>query len=110
MTLVKFTAEMMAGSLALLSEAAHNGLDVAASGLTYYAVREADKPADEDHHFGHAKIEAMAALFQTGFLFALAAAVAFAALRRISGEAEIVDANAFAFGAIVISIVIDIVR
>ena len=110
MTLVKFAAGMTAGSLALLSEAAHNGLDVAASGLTYYAVREADKPADEDHHFGHAKIEAVVALFQTGFLFVLAAAVAFAALRRIGGEAETVDANVFAFGAIAISIVIDIVR
>ena len=37
-------------------------LDIAASGLTYFAVREADKPADEDHPFGHAKIEAVAAL------------------------------------------------
>ena len=110
MTLVKFAAGAMSGSLALLSEAAHNGLDVAASGLTYYAVREADRPADDDHHFGHAKIEAVVALFQTGFLFVLAAAVAFAALRRIGGEAETVDANAFAFAAIVISIVIDIVR
>ena len=51
MTLVKFAAGLMSGSLALLSEAAHNGVDVAASGLTYYAVREADKPADEDHPF-----------------------------------------------------------
>ena len=52
----------------------------------------------------------MAALFQTGFLFVLAAAVAFAALRRIGGEAETVDANVFAFGAIVVSIVVDLVR
>ena len=110
MTLVKFAAGAMSGSLALLSEAAHNGLDVAASGLTYYAVREADKPADDDHHFGHAKIEAVVALFQTGFLFVLAAAVVFAALRRIGGEPAAVDANVFAFGAIAASIVIDVVR
>jgi cation diffusion facilitator family transporter len=110
MTLVKFAAGAMSGSLALLSEAAHNGLDVATSGLTYYAVREADKPADEEHPFGHAKIEAVAALFETGFLFLLAAAVAFAALRRIGGAPEMVDANVYAFAAIVASIAIDIAR
>lgn len=110
MTLVKFVAGAMSGSLALLSEAAHNGVDIAASGLTYYAVREADKPADEDHPFGHAKFEAVAALFQTGFLFVLSAVVAYAALRRIGGEAATVDANLYAFGAIVLSIAIDIVR
>ena len=110
MTLVKLAAGLMSGSLALLSEAAHNGVDVAASGLTYYAVREADKPADEDHPFGHSKFEAVAALFQTGFLFVLSAVVAYAALRRIGGETAAVDANLYAFGAIVVSIAIDVVR
>jgi cation diffusion facilitator family transporter len=110
MTLVKFAAGLMAGSLALLSEAAHNGLDVAASGLTYYAVRAADKPADEDHPFGHAKFEAVAALFQTGFLFVLSAAVVAVAVRRIGAEPMTVDANVYAFGAIIASIAIDLVR
>lgn len=110
MTLVKFAAGAMSGSLALLSEAGHNALDVAASGLTYYAVREADKPPDEEHPFGHAKIEAVAALFQTGFLFLLSVVVVVVAIRRIGGEPAAVDANVFAFGAIVASIVIDIVR
>ena len=54
--------------------------------LTYFAIREADKPADEDHPFGHAKIEAVAALAQTGFLIALAVGVALAAMRRLGGE------------------------
>jgi cation diffusion facilitator family transporter len=110
MTLMKLFAGLAAGSLALLSEAGHNGLDIAASGLTYVAIREADKPADDEHPFGHGKIEAVAALAQTGFLFVLAAGVAFASVRRIAGAAETVDANLFAFAAIAISIVIDLVR
>ncbi|MGD0642650.1 MAG: cation-efflux pump [Roseiarcus sp.] len=109
LTLAKFAAGAMAGSLALLSEAAHNGLDIGASALTYYAVRVSDKPADEDHPFGHAKIEAVAALAQTGFLLVLAVGVAFAALRRI-GEEPVVDANLFAFAAILMSIGVDTVR
>lgn len=110
LTLVKLAAGLTAGSLALLSEAAHNGLDIAASGLTYYAVREADKPADEDHPFGHAKIEAVAALAQTGFLIALAVGVAIEALRRMGVAGPAVDANLFAFGAILLSIAVDLAR
>jgi len=110
LALAKLAAGLMSGSLALLSEAAHNALDVGASGLTYFAVREADKPADDEHPFGHAKFEAVAALAQTGFLFVLAAAVAFEALRRIGPEAPTVDANLFAFVAILMSILIDVAR
>ena len=65
-----------------------------------FAVREADKPADADHPFGHAKIEAVAALAQTGFLAALAVGVAIGAAARIRGGAGgQVDADAFAVGA-----------
>ena len=110
LTLAKLAAGAMSGSLALLSEAAHNALDIGASALTYFAVREADKPADEDHPFGHAKIEAVAALAQTGFLIVLAVAVALEALRRIGQEAPAVDANLFAFGAILLSISVDLAR
>ncbi|HEY1944618.1 MAG TPA: cation-efflux pump [Roseiarcus sp.] len=110
LTLVKFAAGLTTGSLALLSEAAHNTLDIGASAVTYVAVREADKPADEDHPFGHAKIEAVAALAQTGFLLALSVAVAVEALRRIGGEPQTVDANLFGFAAILLSIGVDVVR
>jgi cation diffusion facilitator family transporter len=58
---VKLAAGFASGSLALLSEGAHNALDIGASAITLFAVREADKPADADHPFGHAKIEAVSA-------------------------------------------------
>ena len=109
LTLLKVAAGVLSGSLALLSEGVHNGLDIAASGLTYFAVRIADKPADEGHPFGHAKIEAIAALAQTAFLFALSIGVAVLALRRIGAPGEIA-AGGFAFGVIVLSIVVDIAR
>ncbi len=111
LTLAKLGAGLLSGSLALISEGAHNALDIGVSALTYFAVREADKPADEDHPFGHAKIEAVAALAQTGFLLALSIGVAIEALRRIGApDAETVDANAAAFAAIVASLVVDLVR
>jgi cation diffusion facilitator family transporter len=110
LTIAKLAAGAASGSLALISEGAHNALDIVVSGSTYFAVREADKPADEDHPFGHAKIEAVAALAQTGFLFVLAAAVAYRALASIAEPAPKVDANLYAFGAIILSLIVDVVR
>jgi len=72
---LKLIAGFFSGSLALLSEGAHNAVDIAASGLTYLAVREADRPPDDEHPFGHAKLEAVAALIETGALIALALGV-----------------------------------
>src|SRR5271155_4373908 len=85
LAVVKLSAGLASGSLALLSEGAHNALDIGASALTFLAVREADKPADADHPFGHAKFEAVAALAETGFLAALSVGVAFEAIERIRG-------------------------
>ena len=110
LAVAKLAAGLASGSLALLSEGAHNALDVAASTLTFFAVREADKPADADHPFGHAKIEAVAALAETGFLAALAVGVAIEAIRRLGEPAGAVDANAFAIAVVVFSIAVDLAR
>jgi hypothetical protein len=60
---------VLTGSLAILSEAAHSGLDMLAALLTYFAVRAGERPADEAHRFGHAKIESVSAIIETGLLF-----------------------------------------
>ena len=110
LTLAKLGAGALSGSLALISEGAHNAVDIGVSALTYFAIREADKPADEDHPFGHAKIEAVAALAQTGFLALLALVVVYEAFQRLGGEGSSVRANVWAFGAIVLSLIVDLVR
>jgi cation diffusion facilitator family transporter len=110
LAVVKLAAGFASGSLALLSEGAHNTLDIGASALTFYAVREADKPADAEHPFGHAKIEAVAALAETGFLAALSIGVAIEAIQRIREGGATVDVNAFAIGAIIFSIAADTLR
>jgi cation diffusion facilitator family transporter len=110
LSLAKLVAGLLSGSLALVSEGAHNLLDTGSSALTFFAVREADKPADEEHPFGHAKIEAVAALAQTGFLAVLSVAVAVEAIRRIGGDAPKVDANALALGVVLVSVAVDFIR
>ena len=111
LTLGKLVAGLLSGSLALLSEAGHGLLDTGATIVTYYAVRAADKPADDEHHYGHGKIEAVAALAETGLLMVLAAGVLYEAIHRlITADPGHVDATWLTYGVLVISIIVDFVR
>jgi cation diffusion facilitator family transporter len=109
LTCAKLAAGLWSGSLSLLSEAGHAAVDTGATILTYFAVREADKPADAEHHYGHGKIEALAALMETGLLFGLALFVVEEAARRL-GEPAPVDADWPVFAVLGVSILVDFVR
>jgi len=111
LVITKAIVGLMSGSLAILSEAAHSLLDLAATAMTYYAVRMSGLPADEEHHYGHGKIESIAALAQTALLFVLSAVVVWEALRRlIGGPGRVVEASTAAFAVILLSIVVDFYR
>jgi len=111
LTVAKAVVGVLTGSLAILSEAGHSLLDLAATVLTYIAVRISGKPADAEHHYGHGKVESVAALAETALLFLLAAGVAYEAVQRLfGGRAYAVDAAAFAFAIIIVSIVVDFFR
>jgi cation diffusion facilitator family transporter len=111
LTLAKAAVGLMSGSLALLSEAGHSALDFAATVMTYFAVRVSGKPADEEHHYGHGKVESVAALIETGLLFVLSALVIWEAGKRIAGaEGHLVEASLWAFAVIIASIMIDFFR
>src|SRR5512137_2611132 len=61
----KLVIGFQTGSLGILSEALHSGLDLIAAVITYFSVRISDKPADKEHNFGHGKIENFSALVET---------------------------------------------
>ena len=69
LTAAKAVIGLLTGSLAILSEAAHSLIDLAATMMTYFAVRVSDKPADAEHQYGHGKIESVTALAETALLF-----------------------------------------
>ena len=70
------------GSLAILSEAGHSLIDLGATVMTYAAVRISGKPADEEHHYGHGKVESISALAETALLFLLSGVVIWEAIKR----------------------------
>ncbi len=68
MTLLKLVVGLLSGSLGVLSDAAHSGLDLIGAFLTFLSVRVSDKPADEDHTYGHGKIENVSAFIEAGLM------------------------------------------
>ncbi|VTZ49072.1 Cation diffusion facilitator family transporter [Methylocella tundrae] len=110
MTIAKLIAGLLSGSLAVLSEAGHNLADVATTALTYFAIRIAHKPADDEHQYGHAKVEALAALIETGFLFALSAFILVEAVRRLYSHDVEIRAGYIVFAVLMASIVVDLIR
>lgn len=107
----KFLAALFTGSLGVLSEAIHSLIDFGATIVTFFAIRWGDRPADDEHHYGHAKIESMAALIETGLLFLTTGWIAWEAIDRlIGGNYHVVEVTWWAIAIIAGSIIIDFNR
>src|ERR1700760_751347 len=75
MAAAKFVVGIAIGSLALISEALHSTVDLAATIVTWLVVRFSDRPADEEHHYGHGKLESVSALGIIAMLYVLAGGI-----------------------------------
>lgn len=113
LAVTKFVVGIMTGSLGILSEALHSALDLVAAGGTVYAVKVAARPADDDHPYGHGKIENLMALGETLLLLGTAAWVILEAAERLMSsdpEALKVTFSYWAFGVVILSIAVDVNR
>src|SRR5882757_8401466 len=75
MAAAKFVVGIAIGSLALISEALHSSVDLVATIITWIVVRVSDRPADQEHHYGHGKIESLSALGVIAMLYVLAGGI-----------------------------------
>ncbi|MGQ9575989.1 MAG: cation diffusion facilitator family transporter [Thermoguttaceae bacterium] len=111
LTLTKLLVGLWTNSLGILAEAAHSALDLAAAGMTLWAVRVSAQPADLRHTYGHGKFENLSALLQTVLLLLTCGWIIYEAVRRLgSADPSGVKANLAAFLVVVLSIVVDYSR
>lgn len=109
-TLLKVVVGVTTGSLGILSEAAHSGLDLVAAAVTYLSVRVSDKPADADHQYGHGKIESFSAFVETGLLLLTCVWIVYEAGKRLFFHSVEIEPTIWAFAVMGISIVVDVWR
>lgn len=110
MTSMKIIVGYSTGSLGILSEAMHSGLDLVAAVMTYFAIRIADTPADSEHNYGHGKIENLSALFETLLLLITCIWIVWESIDRLTNVHPPIDVNFWSFFVIITSIIIDFSR
>ncbi len=110
LTTFKLIVGLLTNSLGILAEAAHSGLDLVAAAMTYFAVRYSGKPADQDHPFGHGKMENLSALFETVLLLATSGWIINEAVHRLFFVSVKVEASIWSFVVMGASIAIDYTR
>lgn len=71
------------GSVSVLSEAIHSGIDLVAALIAYFAVRSSAQPADKDHHYGHGKFENISGFVEAILIFLAAAWIIFEAVDKL---------------------------
>jgi cation diffusion facilitator family transporter len=106
-TLLKVIVGGSTGSLGILSEAAHSGLDLVAAAITYFSVRVSDKPADADHQYGHGKVENFSAFIETGLLLLTCVWIVYEAVRRLFFHSVEIEPTVWAFAVMATSMLVD---
>src|SRR6202158_2693307 len=98
------------GSLGVLSEALHSGLDLIAAIITFLSIRVSDQPADERHPYGHGKFENFSAFVETGLLILTALYVIYEAFDRLFFHSVHIRPSWTAIVILLIGLMIDVTR
>jgi cation diffusion facilitator family transporter len=110
LTAFKIVVGLATGSLGILAEAAHSGLDLVAAAMTFVAVRISGRPADRSHLYGHGKVENLSALAETLLLLGTCAWIFWEAANRLRHHTAVVEVTVWSFVVMATSIVIDASR
>jgi cation diffusion facilitator family transporter len=106
----KIIVGLATGSLGILAEAAHSGLDLIAAMMTFLAVRISGKPADRNHLYGHGKAENLSGLFETLLLLVTCFWIIYEATHRLLLHPVALKVNLWSFTVMITSIVVDVSR
>src|SRR3954464_9895243 len=110
MAAAKFVVGVAIGSLALISEALHSSVDLVATVITWLVVRVSDQPADEEHHYGHGKIESLSALGVIALLYVLAGGIVVQAWAHLREGTPPPTLSAVPFVVLIIDIAVNFWR
>ena len=109
-TVLKLLVGISTGSLGILSEAAHSGLDLVAAVVTLLSVRVSDKPADSEHQYGHGKVENFSAFIETGLLLLTCVWIVYEAIKRLFYHHVEIEPSLAAFAVLFLSMAVDFWR
>jgi cation diffusion facilitator family transporter len=104
--ILKIVVGIATGSVAVLSEAIHSGIDLVAALIAWFAVRVSSHEADEEHPYGHGKVENMSGTIEALLIFAAAAWIIYEAIRKLM-DPEPVDMPVWGVAVMFVSAVVN---
>ncbi|MFN8610471.1 MAG: cation diffusion facilitator family transporter [Vulcanimicrobiota bacterium] len=107
LVLGKLVIGVLCNSVAVISEAVHSASDLMASVIAYAAVRMSDSPPDEDHPYGHGKIESISSLAEALLIFAAALYIVYEAILKLRKPPEASPPLYLAMGVMATSVVVN---
>src|SRR5512136_3448661 len=104
--IMKVVIGIVIGSVSVISEAIHSGVDLIAAAIAYYSVRTSGIPADREHPFGHGKIENISGTVEAILIFLAAGWIIFEAAQKII-RPEPLDMAAWGVAVMLLSAVVN---
>ena len=106
--LLKLVAGILTGSVSIIAEAIHSGIDLLAALIAFVSLRIAGRPADREHPFGHGKVENVSGTIEAVLIFVAAIFIIYQAINRIIAGA-IVEYLSIGIAVMAISVVVNII-
>ena len=101
LTSSKLVVGFLSGSVSIISEGIHSGIDLLAACIAYFSVRESDKPADSRHEYGHGKIENISGTIEALLIFVAVVLIVIESIRKL---AQIINGEDVEVGSVGLSI------
>jgi len=89
LVIFKITSGLVMGSVSVLSEAIHSGIDLIASLVAYFSIRKSIEPADSEHPYGHGKFENISGFFEAILIFVAAGMILIEAFKKLLHPASV---------------------
>jgi cation diffusion facilitator family transporter len=106
--LLKLVAGILSGSVSIIAEAIHSGIDLLAALIAFVCLRIAGRPADREHPFGHGKVENVSGTIEAVLIFVAAIFIIYEAINRIIAGAS-VEYLGIGIAVMAISVVVNII-
>ena len=105
--LLKVVAGLLSGSISIIAEAIHSGIDLVAAGIAFFSLRIAGRPADREHPFGHGKVENISGTIEAGLIFVAAGFIIYHAIDRIIAGA-VIEYLSVGIAVMAVSVVVNV--
>jgi len=106
LVLLKLLVGILTGSISIISEAVHSGIDLLASVMTFFSVKVSDRPPDMEHPYGHGKIENITSIVEALLIFVAAVFIFYEAIHKLQTGSH-VRAIPLGVGAMLLSAVVN---